>query len=56
MHPHREAILLEKSSGNRNRVPGGGGDGKAVNKNPPQGLGLLPGAKQFGNTIKKANK
>lgn len=55
MHPHREAILLEKSSGNRNRVPGGGGDGKAVNKDP-QGPGLLPGAKQVGNTIKKANK
>lgn len=55
MHPHRQAILQEKSSGNRNRVLGGGGDRKAVSKDP-QGLELLPGANQVGNTIKKANK
>lgn len=54
MHLHSEAIL-EKSSGNRNRVMGGGGDRKAVSKDP-QGFELLPGANQVGNTTKKANK
>lgn len=51
MYPHREAILLHKSSGNGNRMLGGGGDREAVNKDP-QGLELLPGANQVGNTIK----
>lgn len=55
MYLHREAILLQKSSGNRNRVLGGEGDGDAVSKDP-QGLELLPGVNQVGNTIKKANK
>lgn len=50
MYPHREAILLHKSSGNANRVLGGG-DRKAVSKDP-QGLELLPGSNQVGNTIK----
>lgn len=39
----------------RDRVLGGGGDRKAVSKDP-QGFELLPSANQVSNTIKKANK
>lgn len=51
MYPHREAILLHKSSGNGNRALGGGGDREAVSKDP-QGLELLPGANQSGTPLR----